>query len=605
MQINHEENVRKTARYYKGHAKEFPVGALVWWNQTCTDKKDGDQIPTKKLKLSWSGPYIFQGVINDTMGKIEQQRNRQPTGKVKNVHLSQLRLYLRPEQYENELERPARRPGSLGSMGDSTETEETAAGRAAGPTARSEETGRHENAQVHRNQRREVFDADPWAPDEIGRSAFTRSPSPASRDGTISPIRRTEAWTRDVRHHLPAHALQGEEEMRSPPPSPGEGPSWRFDPPPPRRERNVARHATRDLVFPTMPYDRRFRKQKKTEGGPAQQFFREHGGQHDDQDNWSLAARTPLPPLEAGEGSDQEWMDQDAGVGSTRRPAHERAGDYRSARSFHIQPSEDQRREYHRRTHQHEQEDHRDRVVQQNRAKSARKGVAKSMGLISKKFKGLSKGNSSKGKAPPPPDLEWDPGYGWYPPQQIPESTAGGKSDHGGRKTGSKGKSQKTKSVSKMSIAKSLSKKSPSKKSRLPSHLSSMDFAPDDEQVNEISGNAKPPPALPQIWMIAPDGIQSGGRTAWWEAVSLVQSGRQPVPAHRLEGKLLIPRLNVDMLKKGLRAERLSLFREENQGPAILLSLNKINIHKHVLNRSLVQVKGPVRLGPAYAVERS
>ena len=132
-----------------------------------------------------------------------------------------------------------------------------------------------------------------------------------------------------------------------------------------------------------------------------------------------------------------------------------------------------------------------------------------------------------------------------------------------------------------------------------------MDFAPDDEQVNEISGNAKPPPALPQIWMIAPDRIQSGGRTAWWEAVSLVQSGRQPVPAHRLEGKLLIPRLNVDMLKKGLRAERLSLFREENQGPAILLSLNKINIHKHVLNRSIVQVKGPVRLGTAYAVERS
>merc|ERR1712121_449777 len=110
MQINHEENVRKTARYYKGHAKDFPVGALVWWNQTCTDKKDGDQIPNKKLKLSWSGPYIFQGVINDTMGKIEQQRNRQPTGKVRNVHLSQLRLYLRPEQYENELERPARRP---------------------------------------------------------------------------------------------------------------------------------------------------------------------------------------------------------------------------------------------------------------------------------------------------------------------------------------------------------------------------------------------------------------------------------------------------------------------------------------------------------------
>ena len=396
-----------------------------------------------------------------------------------------------------------------------------------------------------------------------------------------------------MRNYLPAHVAQGDAEMHSSPSSPGEGTSRRFDPPPPRRERNVARHATRDLVFPAAPYDRRFRKLKKTEGGHEQQIFREHGGQVD-RENWSMAARTPLPPTEAGEaGNDSDgWMDMEAETRKNRRPAHERAGDYRSARSFHIQPSEDQRREYHRRAHQHEQEDHRERVVQQHRAKGARAGVAKSIKGISKKFKGLSKRNASKGKSSPPPELEWDSGQGWYPPyEQMQESEAGGTSHHGGTKNASRREDDWTRSSS--------------KRSNQPSKLTSMDFAPDDKQVNAISGNVKPPPALPQIWMVAPDGIRSGGRTAWWEAVTLVQSGKQPVPPHRLEGKLLIPRLNVDMLKKGLRAERLSLFREENKGPAILLSLNKINIHKHVLNRAIVQVKGPVRLGPAYAVERS
>ena len=129
--------------------------------------------------------------------------------------------------------------------------------------------------------------------------------------------------------------------MHSSPSSPGEGTSRRFDPPPPRRERNVARHATRDLVFPAAPYDRRFRKLKKTEGGHEKQIFREHGGQVD-RENWSMAARTPLPPTEAGEaGNDSDgWMDMEAETRKNRRPAHERAGDYRSARSFHIQPSE-------------------------------------------------------------------------------------------------------------------------------------------------------------------------------------------------------------------------------------------------------------------------
>ena len=205
--------------------------------------------------------------------------------------------------------------------------------------------------------------------------------------------------------------------MHSTPASPGEGTSRRFDPPPPRRERNVARHATRDLVFPAAPYDRRFRRLKKTEGGPAQQIFREHGGQVGNKENWSMAARTPLPPTEAGEaGNDSDgWMDMEAETRKNRHPAHERAGDYRSARSFHIQPSEDQRREYHRRAHQHEQEDQRERVVQQHRAKGARAGVAKSIKGISKKFKGLSKKNAAKGKSSPPPELEWDSGQGWYP----------------------------------------------------------------------------------------------------------------------------------------------------------------------------------------------
>ena len=155
-------------------------------------------------------------------------------------------------------------------------------------------------------------------------------------------------------------------------------------------------------------------------------------------------------------------MDQDAGVDSTRRPAHERAGDYRSARSFHIQPSEDQRREYHRRTHQHEQEDHRDRVVQQNRAKSARKGVAKSMGLISKKFKGLSKGNSSKGKAPPLLILNGTQGMGGTPHSKFLNPQLGGRATMGGGKLVPREKARKQKVFQKCPLQKAF------RKSRLP-----------------------------------------------------------------------------------------------------------------------------------------
>ena len=211
---------------------------------------------------------------------------------------------------------------------------------------------------------------------------------------------------------------------------------------------------------------------------------------------------------------------------------------------------------------------------------------------LSSKIKGIGKGTFAKGKTnPPPSELEWDSGTGWHRLPQNTKASAGGKSRAGG-------KSNKAKSsVGGKSRAGGTNKNS--------FRVSNMDLGTIPEQVNAVSGNEQPPPTLPQIWMSAPQGIQSQGRTIWWEAVSFTQSGRQPVPNHRLEGKLLIPRLNMQLIRKGLRAEQLSLYREENKGPAVLLSVSRFTFQNNILKRSIIQVKGPVRMGPVYPVDRS
>ena len=206
------------------------------------------------------------------------------------------------------------------------------------------------------------------------------------------------------------------------------------------------------------------------------------------------------------------------------------------------------------------------------------------------------------------------------------KASVGGKKEAGGRKSvaggTTKGFSEKGKNLSKKSFmdmdwttkgfsekSKNLSKttkgfsekgKNLSKKSFM-----DMDFATFNPQVNAGSGNGEPPTSLPQMWMSATQGINSKGRSTWWEAVEIIQSGRQPAPLHRLKGKLLIPWLNAQLLRKGIRAEQLRLFREESKGPAVLLSVNKVKVVNNMLNHPHVQVRGPVRLGPVYAVERS
>ena len=174
MHINHEQQTAKVAKYYKGEAKQFPVGSLV---QNHLDRRNQDNIKAMKLAWNWSGPYLFRGAINDTMGRIEQQVNRKPTGLVRKVHLSQLRLYLRPEQYEHELNRPDFcNPNSLASMGDSTKTAETP------------------------NCRTRLWAGRPHPPESILRVRLAVQDwsqpdrEQASQEGTMSPIRQTAAW---------------------------------------------------------------------------------------------------------------------------------------------------------------------------------------------------------------------------------------------------------------------------------------------------------------------------------------------------------------------------------------------------------------------------
>ena len=176
------------------------------------------------------------------------------------------------------------------------------------------------------------------------------------------------------------------------------------------------------------------------------------------------------------------------------------------------------------------------------------------------------------------------------------KASVGGKKEAGGRKSVAGGttklQSEKSKNLSKSSF-------------RPDAQTMDMESATLNPQVNAVAGNGKPPSTLPQMWMSAPQGVHSKGRATWWEAIEIIQSGRQPAPLHRLKGKLLIPWLNAQLLRKGVRAEQLRLHREECKGPAVLLSVNKVKVVNNMLNHPHVQVRGPVRLGPVYAVERS
>ena len=192
---------------------------------------------------------------------------------------------------------------------------------------------------------------------------------------------------------------------RSPSPTLGRSPQKGE---PSRRYRNVARHTTRDLVFPTQPYHRRGHgKSIKPEGGPSYEKIQTYD---------RMAARTPLPPDEEG-GDSGGWMDMEDSIAAPRQPAHSRTKNYRSALDFKIVPSEDQRREHHRHDHQRGQGARRERAVSQQRARSTAQtarqnplGVATS--VLTSKIKGLSRRNGSKGKSVPPP-LNWNGTMQW------------------------------------------------------------------------------------------------------------------------------------------------------------------------------------------------
>ena len=201
-----------------------------------------------------------------------------------------------------------------------------------------------------------------------------------------------------------------------------------------------------------------------------------------------------------------------------------------------------------------------------------------------------------RAKVYPPPEMEWDNAMEW-----DMKLSAGGKKGAGGRKSAVGG----TQKGALTKIASEKSKKSSKQSVRPSSKMVTSDVATAHAQVNEISGNGQPPTTLPQMWMYAPQGINNKGRSTWWEAIEVIQSGRQPAPLHRLKGKLLIPWLNAQLLRKGIRAEQLRLYREESKGPAVLLSVNKVKVVNNMLNHPHVQNRGPVRLGPVYAVERS
>ena len=85
--------IRRNTVHYLNIAQTFEPGDLVF----AFSENRGGQVPHRKLRIKWSGPYVFIRRINSQMAEIGTLPSEKERYKAKNfgIHTTKLRLHQR------------------------------------------------------------------------------------------------------------------------------------------------------------------------------------------------------------------------------------------------------------------------------------------------------------------------------------------------------------------------------------------------------------------------------------------------------------------------------------------------------------------------------
>ena len=67
---NQNEVHRRVVKYYLMLAVNLLVNSWVWVYNPRALLPEGDKLNNKKLGVAWAGPYLFEGIKNQTMARI-------------------------------------------------------------------------------------------------------------------------------------------------------------------------------------------------------------------------------------------------------------------------------------------------------------------------------------------------------------------------------------------------------------------------------------------------------------------------------------------------------------------------------------------------------
>ena len=67
-----EEAHRQAAKYYMMRAFQLPINSWVWVYNPRALPPEGDRLEKRKLNIQWAGPYLYEGMKNATMARIER-----------------------------------------------------------------------------------------------------------------------------------------------------------------------------------------------------------------------------------------------------------------------------------------------------------------------------------------------------------------------------------------------------------------------------------------------------------------------------------------------------------------------------------------------------
>ena len=90
---NQLKAIHRNTTHYLNIARTFESGDLVF----AFSESRGDQVPRRKLRIKWSGPYVFIRRINSQMAEIGTLPSEKGHYKAKNfvIHTTKLRLHQR------------------------------------------------------------------------------------------------------------------------------------------------------------------------------------------------------------------------------------------------------------------------------------------------------------------------------------------------------------------------------------------------------------------------------------------------------------------------------------------------------------------------------